>query len=62
MSVKQTVLLFVGSVLGIAGSFMDTTHVPGADFVRGVGAGFVIILSVELIPKLLKKKNETIAK
>lgn len=62
MSVKQTVLLFVGSVLGIAGSFMNLTHVPGGDFVKGVGAGFAIVLSVELIPKLLKKKNETIAK
>lgn len=62
MSLKQTLLLFVGSVLGIAGSFMKVVGVAGSEFVKGIGAGFVIVLAIDLIPTLIKKKNETTAK
>jgi hypothetical protein len=62
MSLKQTLLLFVGSVLGMAGSFMKVVGVAGSEFVKGIGAGFVIVLAIDLIPTLIKKKNETTAK
>lgn len=62
MSLKQTLLLFVGSILGIAGSCMKVTDVPGSEFIKGIGAGLVIVLAIDVIPKLIKKKNETIAK
>jgi hypothetical protein len=62
MSLKQTLLLFVGSVLGIAGNFMKVVGVAGSEFVKGIGAGFVIVLAIDLIPTLIKKKNETTAK
>jgi hypothetical protein len=61
MSLKQTLLLFVGSVLGIAGSFMKVVGVAGSEFVKGIGAGFVIVLAIDVISKLIKNKNETTA-
>jgi|688.fasta_scaffold13500_2 hypothetical protein len=63
MSLKQTLLLFVGSVLGMAGSFMKVVGVAGSEFVKGIGAGFVIVLAIDLIiTKLIRNKNETTAK
>lgn len=62
MSSKNSLLLFMGSILGVSGSFMNITDVPGSEFIKGIGAGFMIVLAVDLIPKLIKKKNETTAK
>jgi hypothetical protein len=61
MSLKNSLLLFIGSILGIAGSFMKLTDVPGSEFTKGIGAGFVIVLAIDVISKLIKNKNETTA-
>jgi hypothetical protein len=59
MNLKDSILLIAGSVAGIIGSFLTVTQTDGGEFFRGLGAGFLIVLSFNVIPKLIKKKNET---
>ncbi|HNV28677.1 MAG TPA: hypothetical protein PKJ83_06065 [Cyclobacteriaceae bacterium] len=59
MNLKNSVLLIAGSAAGIVGSFLTLTHTPGGEFLRGFGAGILIVLSFHVIPKLIKKKYET---
>ena len=62
MNLKDSILLFAGSVAGIIGSFMRITHTDGGDFIQGVGAGLLIVLAFNVLPKLFKRKNETSTK
>lgn len=62
MNLKDTLLLFLGSSIGIIGSFLGVTHTHGADFVKGLGAGIMLVFCINVLPKLIKRKNETVAK
>jgi ABC-type transport system involved in multi-copper enzyme maturation permease subunit len=62
VSLKDTLLLFLGSSIGIIGSLLGITHMQGADFVNGLGAGVMLVFCINVLPKLIKRKNETIAK
>ncbi|MBK8291840.1 MAG: hypothetical protein IPK96_13820 [Flammeovirgaceae bacterium] len=59
MDLKNSLLLIGGSVAGIIGVVLNQTPTAGGEFFQGLGIGFLIILSFNVIPKLYKKKNET---
>lgn len=58
MDLKNSLLLIGGSVAGIIGVFLKETHTEGGEFFQGLGIGFMIALCFNVVPKLLKKKNE----
>lgn len=62
MNLKDTLLLFLGTTVGIVGSFLRITQTHGADFVKGFGAGIMLVFCINFIPKLIERKNETITK
>jgi len=59
MNLKNSILLIVGSVAGIIGTFVRQTNTEGGEYFQGLGAGILIVLSFDVIPMLIKKKNET---
>lgn len=58
MDLKNSLLLIGGSVAGIIGVFLKETHTVGGEFFQGLSIGFMIALCFNVVPKLLKKKNE----
>lgn len=58
MELKNSLLLVAGSVAGIIGSFLKVTHTEGGEFFSGLGMGFLIVFCINIVPKLVKKKNE----
>ena len=59
MNLKNSILLIAGLVAGIIGTFLIQAHIPGGLFARGLGIGFLIVFSFDVIPTLIKKKHET---
>lgn len=61
MSTKDSALLVVGSMSGVAGALLEISNNSGADFLKGFGAGMIVVFCINVIPKIIKKRNETIA-
>ena len=58
MDLKNSLLLIGGSVAGIICTFLKLTRTEGGEYFQGLGMGFMIVLCFNVVPKLLKKKNE----
>jgi hypothetical protein len=53
MNLKNSILVIASLIAGIVGTFLNQTQIPGGLFVRGLGIGFPIVLSFNVIPKLI---------
>jgi hypothetical protein len=51
-------MVFFGWIVAITGHFLNQYQSPYANFMQGLGAGFVIIGSLILIIKKRNQKNE----
>ena len=52
-------MLIAGSLAGIIGIFIKQMNTAGRQYFQGLGAGILIVLSFDVVPILIKKKNET---
>jgi hypothetical protein len=59
MNLKNSILLIAGSLAGIIGIFIKQTNTAAGEYFQGLGAGILIVLSFDVVPMLIKKKNET---
>jgi zinc transporter ZupT len=62
MNAKDSLLLVVGSLIGMVGTLLGISNKSGADYLKGFGAGLMVVFCINVIPKIIKKKNETVAK
>lgn len=62
MNTKDSLLLVVGSMAGIVGTLLSLSNKSGGDYLKGLGAGLMVVFCINVIPKIIRKKNETIAK
>lgn len=62
MNTKDSLLLVVGSIAGIVGTLLSLSNKSGGDYLKGFGAGLMVVFCINVIPKIIRKKNETIAK
>jgi hypothetical protein len=62
MDKKDSVLLVLGSVCGTIGTLLDVSNKTGADYLKGLGAGLMVVFCFNVITKIIKKKNETVTK
>ena len=57
MNLKDSILLFAGSIAGIIGSFMRVTHTSRSDFFLGLAAGLTLASLTSMISKKIKAKK-----
>lgn len=62
MNLKQTILFTVANIAGILDIFLRQTNKYDGDFFKGIGTGTMIVLAIQIVPKLVKETNETPAK
>lgn len=62
MSAKDSILLVVGSLIGMAGTLLGISNKSGADYLKGFGAGLMVVCCFNVVHEIIKKKNETVAK
>jgi hypothetical protein len=57
---KIIILIFIASVLTMAGILLDVAKISGGDFLKGFGGGISIVICVFFVNKYIKsKRNET---
>lgn len=62
VSTKDSTLLVVGSIAGIVGTVLSLSNKSGADYLKGFGAGLMVVFCINVVSKIIRKKNETITR